>query len=309
MTGTNDTLIHELVNPDYGYYYSRGKTLHQEQTKYQLLEIIETETFGKTMLLDGITQVGVEKEWQYHEPMVHTSLITHPSGSDVAIIGAGDGGILREVLKHDPATATMCDLDGEVIEACKKHLLEINAGAFDDPRANVIVGDGRAFIAQQTAAYDAVIMDMTDPFGPSAMLYTQEYFQAVKNSLKNSASTYTMHCESPVSRPRCFQQILHTLGTVWKHQVVFYTYIQMYGVLWAMVVNSDEDIVSTISSDEIDRRLSDRAISGLHLYDGASHHAMRVDYPWIRQLIAEAPQLPIVTDAAHVFQDEIDLNS
>ena len=77
--------------------------------------------------------------------MVHTSLINHPPGSDVAIIGAGDGGILREVLKHDPKRAVMCDLDGEVIEACKKHLPEISAGAFDDPRSEVLVGDGRAF--------------------------------------------------------------------------------------------------------------------------------------------------------------------
>ena len=117
-----------------------------------------------------------------------------------------------------------------------------------------------------------------------------------------------MHAESPVSRLKRTSN-LRTLGSVWEHVAVFHVYIQMYAVQWAIAVASDRNDLTTLAAEEIDRRLAERDIAGLHLYDGASHHGMQVGYPWIRQLEADSADVPIVTDADPTFIDEIDINN
>lgn len=298
----------ERLNPDFGYFYTVERELHREKTTYQDLELIETKALGKVMLLDGITQVCTKNDWLYHEPMVHPALACHPDPRQVCIIGAGDGGILREVLKHRVERAVMCELDGGVIDSCKKLLPEVTGGCFEDLRSHVVVGDGRAYIQGQKGVFDTVIMDMTDPFGPSTMLYTKEYYQEVKRSLRDSRGMFVMHGESPISRPRSHQQILKTLGTVWRHQAVFYLYIQMYAVLWSIVIASDHDEVQTISADELRRRLATRGISGLEVYTPETHHSMQVAFPFVAKIRSEAAGVPVVTDANPKFLDEIDIN-
>ena len=260
------------------------------------------------MLLDNVTQVAEKNEYLYHEPMVHPALTVHPNPRNVCVIGGGDGGIMREVLKHQPEMAVQCDLDGQVMDICEEHLPAINQNVFKHDKVEQIAGDGRKYIETTDNTFDTVIMDMTDPFGPSTMLYTKEYYQAVKNSLRDDNGMFVMHCESPISRPMAYKQILNTLGTVWKHQHVFYIYIQMYATLWSIVVNSDSDDVSTISEDVIRERLATRGITGLQVYTPQSHHAMQVSYPFVDDIRAAAGETPVVTDAASQFVDEIDLN-
>ena len=244
----------------------------------------------------------------YHEPMVHPAMVSHPDPQDICVIGAGDGGIVREVLKHQPNRVVHAELDGGVIDFCRQELPSIHQGCWDNPAVELEIGDGRAYISSQSKAFDVVIMDMTDPFGPATMLYTQEYFSAVKNSLKNDDGLFVMHCESAISRPRCFQQILHTLNQVWPHQQVFYVYIQMYAVLWSIVVSGDTETVSTITAETIKQRLAQRNIGPLQVYTADSHQSMTVTYPFIQTLVDSADQLPVITDAAPTFLDEIDLN-
>ena len=117
----------ERLNPTFGYFYKAGKTLHRGKTKWQDMEIIESEEFGNVLLLDGITQVTSRNEFLYHEPMVHPALVSHPNPKDVLIIGAGDGGILREVLKHPVKKAVMAELDGGVLDFCDRLLAIIHA--------------------------------------------------------------------------------------------------------------------------------------------------------------------------------------
>ena len=299
----------ERLNPNFGYFYRIDSSIMTQQTDYQQMEIVETPEFGKVMLLDNITQVAEKNEYLYHEPMVHPALVTHPNPQSVCVIGGGDGGIMREVLKHKPALAVQCDLDGQVMDACERHLPQINQGVFREKNVEQIAGDGRKYIETTDNVFDVVIMDMTDPFGPSTMLYTKEYYQAVKARLRNDDGMFVMHCESPISRPLAYQQILNTLGTVWKHQHVFYVYIQMYATLWSVVVNSDHDTVATIGEDIIRERLEARGVGPLQVFTPASHHAMQVPYPFISAIRAQAGQTPVVTDAASEFIDEIDLNS
>lgn len=294
----------ERLNPDFGYFYTVRESIHREQTAFQELEIIDTKEFGRVMLLDKITQVAEKNEYLYHEPMVHPALAAHPDPQSVCVIGAGDGGIMREVLKHQPQQAVQCELDPAVIDACKTYLPQISDGAFDDPRCHLEVGDGRAYIEKTDAVFDSVIMDMTDPFGPSTMLYTREFFQAIKQRLRDKHGSFVMHCESPIARPAAYQQILKTLGTVFQHQQVVYMYVQMYAVLWSIVISSDSDDVQCITEQEIARRLQQRGIDGLQVYTPQVHHAMQAEYPFISSIRAAASDKPVITDTAPQFLDE-----
>ena len=302
--------IVESLNPHFGYFYRAGKTLYTGKTKFQGLEVIETPEFGRTMLLDGVTQVTARNEFLYHEPMVHPALVAHPNPQDVLIIGAGDGGILREVLKHNTVRkAVMAELDGEVIDYCAQMMPEISQGAFTDKRYRPEIGDGRKFVETTKETFDVVIMDMTDPFGPSVMLYTKEFFHAVKRTFGGEDGLFVMHTESPISRPRTFQQCNRTLGEVFKYRRTFYLYIHMYALLWTITVCSDTVDVAELTDDAIDARLKARGISGLQCYTGATHHAMHATMPFVQKLLDTMDQVPAITDASHLILDEIDLNS
>ncbi len=303
-----DRYFAENLNPAFGYFYTVKGTLVRQQTPYQTLEIIETEEFGKVMLLDRITQVVEKNDWLYHEPMVHPALTAHPDPKRVCVIGGGDGGVMREVLKHGPERAIQCDLDKAVMDACEAHLPEINQGVFRHPAVACVIGDGRQYIEETDETFDVVIMDMTDPFGPSRRLYTREFYAAVKQTLRGEDGLFVMHCESPISRPLTYQQILKTLDGVWAHQTIFYVYVQMYATLWAVVVNGDTDAVATITADEIERRLAARGIDGLQVYSPATHHSMQVGFPYIDAIRAGARDVRPVTDADDGFDDAIDVN-
>ncbi|NRA36659.1 MAG: polyamine aminopropyltransferase [Planctomycetes bacterium] len=299
----------ERLNPHFGYFYTVIKSLHKRRTQYQDLEILDTEEFGRVMLLDNITQVVEKNEYLYHEPMVHPACIAHPNPQHICVIGAGDGGIMREVLKHKPQTAVQCELDGEVIEVCKTYLPKVSQGAFDDPHCQLEIGDGRTYIQNNPNTFDIVIMDMTDPFGPSSMLYTKEFFSEIKDSLRDQHGSFVMHCESPIARPSAYQQILKTLSEVYAHQQVLYIYIQMYSVLWSIVISSDSPDAVTCSREDINHRLAQRGIEGLQVYTAESHHSMQVEFPFITSIRQAAGEVPTITDNAHVFLDEAELEA
>jgi spermidine synthase len=273
------------------------------------MEIVETKEFGRVLLLDGVTQVAQKLEQLYHEPMVHIALTSHPDPKDVLIIGAGDGGILREVLKHPVDQAVMAELDGGVVEFCDRLMPEINQGAFKDKRYQLEVGDGRKYVETTDKKFDAVIMDMTDPFGPSAMLYTREFFGHVKDTFKDRNGLFVMHTESPISRPNTFKQCIRTLDSVFTHRRTFYLYIQMYAVLWTVTVCSDGVDPALIPPVELAKRLAARGISGLQVYSPATHHSMLVEFPFVAKLVEESKDVPIITDANPKVIDDIDINN
>lgn len=295
-----DRYFAEHLSPGFGLFYTVKRSILRRQTPYQTLEILDTDAFGKVLQLDRITQVVEKNDWQYHEPMVHPALTTHPDPKRVCVIGGGDGGVMREVLRHGPERAIQCDLDAAVMEACERHLPEINQGVFRHPAVHCVIRDGRQFIEETDEIFDVVIMDMTDPFGPSRRLYTREHFTAVKRTLRDRDGLFVMHCEGPVSWPAAYQQILRTLGDVWAHQHVFYVYVQMYGTLWAIVVSGDTDAVATITAEELAARLEARGITGLHVYSPATHHAMQVGFPYIDAIRSAARDARPITDADDV---------
>lgn len=295
MPNRDKRVIHEWLNDSFGFFYTAGKTLYAGKTRFQSIELVETEEFGNTLLLDKATQVGQKNEFQYHEPMVHPAMLAHPDPRQILVIGGGDGGTLREVLRYRTVEKVdFAELDREVVEFSRQHLPEISAGAFEDPRVDFHFQDGRAFLESRRGVYDLVIMDMTDPVGPSRMLYTAQFFQTVRESFRDSRSLFVMHAESPVTCPGAFGSILATLSSVFRICRPLYTHVQMYASLWSFVVSSDATDIGGLDPTEVDKRIKKRGLENLKMIRGDTFKAMQVPYPYIQELIAAEHR--IITD-------------
>ena len=167
----------------YGVGFKVKERLFETRTEYQKLELYETEGFGKLLVLDGTVQLVEIGEESYHEPLVHPVMLAHPDPRRVLIIGGGDGGTLREVLKHRTVEkAVMVEIDGAVIDVSRRYL-KIDRGAFEDPRAELVVGDGVEYIKNTGEKFDVIIVDSTDPVGPAKMLFSEEFYRNVFNAL------------------------------------------------------------------------------------------------------------------------------
>ena len=166
----------EALYKDYQQRLKIAKILHRERTAHQDLLIFENPYFGRVLALDGIVQTTEGDEFAYHEMLVHVPILAHGEARRVAIIGGGDGGALEEVLKHDVERVVMVELDPAVVEVSRRFLPSICGDAFDDPRAELIFADGTAHMKATDEEFDVIIVDSTDPAGPSAALFEQPFY-------------------------------------------------------------------------------------------------------------------------------------
>lgn len=161
------------------------KTLHVEETDFQKLAMIETEQFGNMLVLDGMVMTTEKDEFVYHEMAAHVPLFTHPNPQHILVVGGGDGGVIREVLKHPSVKkATLVEIDQKVLDCSKKYLPSI-ANKLDDERVEVKVADGFMEIAQSERQYDVIIVDSTEPVGPAVNLFTKGFYEGISKALKS----------------------------------------------------------------------------------------------------------------------------
>jgi spermidine synthase len=161
------------------------RLVHRERSAFQDILIFDHAVFGRVLVLDGIVQLTQADEFIYHEMLVHPVLLSHPDPRDILIIGSGDGGALREVLRHPVREVCLVDIDRRVIELSQEHLGFASAGAFRSRRARVMVQDGQQFIRNYAGRFDIVIVDSTDPVGASTPLYTEGFYRDVFRALKD----------------------------------------------------------------------------------------------------------------------------
>lgn len=174
----------ETLHADWGQRFHVEKILFEQKTPFFHLVIFENAKFGKVMALDGAIQTTERDEYVYHEMLTHVPLFAHGNAKDVLIIGGGDGGILREVLRHPVESATMVEIDNQVIEMSKEYFPNHSNGAFNDKRLNLVIDDGARFVVTDTKLYDVVIVDSTDPLGPGEVLFTEEFYKGCRKRLK-----------------------------------------------------------------------------------------------------------------------------
>ena len=168
--------------------YTQGfrveKVYFERKTEHQHLLIFHNAHFGRVMVLDGVVQTTERDEFVYHEMLTHVPLLAHGAVRRVLVIGGGDGGMLREVLKHQ-SVETVCqvEIDRDVIDMSRTHLPNHSAGAFDDPRVVIEIDDGMHFVAQTDRRFDVIISDSTDPIGPGEVLFSREFYSGCQRCL------------------------------------------------------------------------------------------------------------------------------
>ncbi len=175
---------YETLHAGFGQYFSIDKLLYHEKTAHQDLIIFENAALGRVMALDGVVQTTERDEFIYHEMMTHVPLLAHGNAKKVLIIGGGDGAMLREVSRHHaPEQITMVEIDAGVVTFCQQYLPKHSAGAYDDPRLQLVIEDGVQFVNQTDETFDIIISDCTDPIGPGETLFTSAFYAGCKRCL------------------------------------------------------------------------------------------------------------------------------
>jgi len=184
----------ETLYDSYGQEFAVDKVYFENKTDHQHLIIFENAKFGRVMALDGIIQTTEADEFIYHEMLTHVPLMAHGNVKRVLIIGGGDGGMLREVCKHDSVEhITQVEIDGQVVEMCKQYLPNHSAGAYDDPRVNIVIDDGINFVRECEDRFDVIISDSTDPIGPGDVLFTSVFYENCKRCLNEGGILVTQN--------------------------------------------------------------------------------------------------------------------
>jgi spermidine synthase len=187
--------VDETLHPHFRCSMIADRVLYENRTGHQHLIIFDNATFGRVMMLDGVVQLTTKDEFIYHEMMAHVPLFAlGESAKRVLVIGGGDGGVMREVLRHGGVErVVLCEIDRTVVDLCKEHLPEISQGAFNDPRVEVIIADGVRYVAETDERFDAIIVDSTEPVGPAAVLFTREFFEGCARCLNEPGVLITQN--------------------------------------------------------------------------------------------------------------------
>jgi spermidine synthase len=264
-----------------------GEVFFDVQSPFQRVRILESTKYGKMLALDDMVMTTINDEFHYHEMISHPAMFTHGNAKNVLVIGGGDGGTVREILRHDSIEhVTMVEIDGEVITACKEHLPQI-AAAFDNPKLDLKVDDGIAFV--KTAApesYDIIIVDGSDPVGPAEGLFSVEFYTNCFNALK-PGGILVAQGESPKFNEKAFAELNHTLqgifGTENAPVSLFYvpTYpTGMWSFQYGLKGGAHPKLVSNDSA--IDAFV---AKSGLRYYNVDIHRASFATPNFVKELI------------------------
>ncbi len=278
--------LDERLSDSAGAYFDASARLELVQSPYQRIEVFQTADLGKLMRIDGANMVAERDEFFYHENLIHPAAITHASPRKALIIGGGDGGAAEELLKHPSIESVqLCELDAAVVEVARKHFPAMQGGAFDDPRLRLRIGDGFQFVRESHEKFDLIYLDLTDPVGPAAGMYTADFFADCRRALA-SGGAMTMHIGSPFSHPERVRGSVRDLRAVFAKVAIWFVHIPLYGATWGFAAASDALDLRVITADEIDVRLSRRCIADRRCYDGRMHHAMLSLPPYIRELIA-----------------------
>lgn len=179
VTGYQETLY-----PEWKQTFSIEEMIYQEKSDFWDLAIFENSRFGRVMAMDGIIQLTEKDEFIYHEMMAHVPLLAHPDPKSVLIIGGGDGGLLREVLRHEYLEKVVqVEIDPSVIELSKKYFPSVSNGAFDNPRAKIVIQDASKYVKETEETFDVIICDSNDPEGPAKVLFSAEFYGDCKGLL------------------------------------------------------------------------------------------------------------------------------
>jgi spermidine synthase len=271
------------------YLFAINQTVAKARTAFQDVEIVDTPSYGLMLILDGMVQSAEDDEATYHEALVHPGMIGHENPQDVLIIGGGEGATLREVLRYRSVRrVTMVDIDGELIELCKEHLDDWHQNSFDDPRAEVIIDDGRKFLETTDRTFDVVICDITDflDHGPAMKLYTREFYQLIADRLNPGGVLIVQALETSICDWEEHAMLVRTVGRAFPIVRSYTAFIPSFIYTWGFLVASPSVDAAALTKEEVDARLDCRIEGTLRSYDGVTHQGLFSLAKDLRALIA-----------------------
>jgi spermidine synthase len=288
----------ETTTPVEGHFHAITRTIFALRTKFQQMEILETASYGKCLVLDGRIQSSIADEFVYHETLVHPGLILPPHPATALVIGGGEGATLREVLRYPSIKkAVMVDIDEAVVEACREHLPEMHRGAFDDPRTELRHEDARGYLETTRERFDVAIVDLTEPLeeGPACLLFTREFYRLLQSRLTPEGALTLQAGMTKVGELDFYAAMARTLREVFPVVAPYQSYISCFGTPWGFIVASQAGDPRQLTPDAVDRRLRERVPGELGFYDGLAHQHMFSLPRHIQQALARSQR--VITDA------------
>ncbi len=256
----------EKHTPHSGITMEVRETLYHGESEYQTLDILDTHEFGKVMLLDGLVMLTERDEFVYHEMLVHVPLNTHADPKRVLVIGGGDGGTVREVLKHpEVEEVTLVEIDRMVVEASLEYLPEISVG-LNDPRTKIAYDDGVRFVSEVVpGSYDVILVDSTDPVGPAEALFARDFFMSCERALA-PGGIFVSQSESPFYHLPFMVQVYMRIQEIYPACAFYLAPVTTYpGGNWSFLMGTKGETVlpSYMGRGEI----------GTRYYNEGIHHS------------------------------------
>ncbi len=269
-----DRWIEETFHPHWKVGLKADKVLHEVKTEHQHLVIFTNKTWGTVLMLDGVCQLTTSDEFVYHEMMAHVPLMALDEPEKVLVVGGGDGGVMREVLKHPSVEkAVLVEIDRTVVDTAEKYYPEIPSGVFQNPRAEIVIADGLKYVAETDERFDAIIVDSSEPIGPSAVLHTREFFADCKKALKKGGALVTQN-----GLPFLFPE--HLAGTTRVFASLFKRVAPMmctqpcyFGGPFALNMATDDKDILKLDAKELAKRARKRGIEDFKYWTPAVHVA------------------------------------
>lgn len=254
-----------------------SRRLYSGASRFQQVEVWENPDHGKLLLLDGQLQSATGDEFVYHETLVHPALVRCASPRRALILGGGEGAALREVLRAGCLEkVTMVDIDREVVELCRKLLPEQSAGAFDDPRSELIIGDARRYLQRTEERFDLIISDLTEPGLQelSNSLFSQDAFRRLGERLSEGGVLALQASDGSLGRTRNHIEIIKNLRAVFPRVLTLLVHISSFCCHWCFALASfKQDLRPT--KEVVEQRLREAGVRGLRFYDGETDLRLR----------------------------------
>jgi thermospermine synthase len=257
--------------------YQVEEPLASTVSEFQTVELVDLKPFGRSLVIDGLLCSSRLDEFVYHECLVHPSMLLHPTGAKTVFIGGGgEGSTAREVLRHRTVEkCVMVDIDGVVVDFCRKHLEE-NSEAFADPRLDLIIDDAKKWIENSEMKFDVIIMDLCDPLeeGPCYQLYTSEFYATLKTKLNPGGVLVTQSSEAGmILHHQVFSPIHNTLKSVFDNVIAYSQFIDSFLGEWGWnlaLTASDAVTPNLLSAQTVDALIAERIDGDLKFLDGES---------------------------------------
>jgi len=254
ITYENDSIYLEEIGPGHtSVRYKLREILFSKQTPFQLIEVVDTYDYGRMLVLDGCVNVCERDEANYHEMIAHIPALLHPQPESVLIIGGGDGGTVRELLKHEGIRRIdLVEIDAAVTECCKEFFPGVAAG-FNDPRVHVFNEDGIAFAERSPSSeYSLVIIDSSDPVGPAEGLFTEAFYRSCHRILDDKGIVVAQS-ESPYVYPAILKQVYTLFGKMYAEVYPYRISVPTYpsGQIYIMIGLKDAAVTEDFEKSRV----------------------------------------------------------